>query len=503
MTEDLSVVLVSNRGPISFVENSSGPARRDARANGDEGFDTKRGAGGLAGALDPVARRLGDRAVWIAAATSETDRKALAAGAADGLEEQLGYPLYLMDIEPDVYSKYYDVVSNRMLWFANHCLWDEVDVKEFDHGELEAWSSAYEPVNVRFAQTAAEVADPEAFVLFQDYHLATSPGHLRRMRPRQTIFHFTHSSFCGPAGLARLPEQIARAVVEGMLGADLVGFHVPAWAHGFLDACEQIGAEVDRERGHVGHDGITSWVRTYPIPIDADQLRERASGEAARAWIKRFKESTNGPILVRADRMEPSKNVVRGFEAFGLFKEQHPDVAGDVTFIACLYPSRESMPEYRAYGERAVSAANAVNERWPGSIRLFVEDDFDRTLAALSLYDVLLVNPIMDGMNLVAKEGPALNQRNGAVVLSRGAGAFDELGDDSITISDQADVQATADALHDAFTMGPDRKATLARRLKQKATARTPDDWINAQLDDLVALREKGAPAGSLRRARR
>jgi trehalose 6-phosphate synthase len=490
VNEDLSVVLVSNRGPISFVEGASG-------------YETKRGAGGLAGAVDPVARRLGDNAVWIAAATSEADRKAVASGAADGVDSQLGYSFYLLDIDPEIYSKYYDVVSNRMLWFANHCLWDEVDVKPFDDQELDAWTSAYEPVNRRFAEVAAEVADRDAFVLFQDYHLATAPAHLRRLRPKQTIFHFTHSSFCGPRGLQRLPEQVASAVVQGMLGADLIGFHVPAWAHGFLSACEELGAEVDRARGHVDHDGVESWVRTYPIPIDAEELRSRLRGTAAREWVERFKQTAPGPILVRADRMEPSKNIVRGFEAFGLFKEQHPDVAADVRFIACLYPSRQSMPEYRDYAQRAVDAAAAVNERFPGSIELFAEDDFDRTLGALAVYDVLLVNPLMDGMNLVSKEGPALNERSGALVLSSGAGSFEELGEDSIAISDPGDVQATADALHAAFTIDSERRRALARRLKKKATERKPDDWINSQLDDLIAIRERGEPMSALKPPRR
>jgi trehalose 6-phosphate synthase len=484
--EDLSVVLVSNRGPVSFVESP-------------DGFETKRGAGGLAGALDPVARRLGANAVWIAAATSEIDRKALVSGAADGLESQLGYPFYLLDIDPDVYARYYDVVSNRMLWFANHCLWNEIDVKEFDERETNAWTEAYEPVNRHFAGVVAEVADPDALVLFQDYHLATAPGHLRKRRPDQTIFHFTHSSFCGPPGLARLPNEISHAVVEGMLGADLVGFHVPAWAHAFLLSCEDIGAQVDRALGRVVHDGRTSWVRAYPIPIDAEELRERAAGKAARTWSAHFRDESSGPILVRADRMEPSKNIIRGFEAFALFKEQHPEIAGDVRFIACLYPSRQSMAEYRDYASQSADAAAAVNDRWPGSVELFAEDDFDRTLGALSIYDVLLVNPLMDGMNLVAKEGPALNQRGGALVLSKGAGAFDELGDEAIAIDDPNDVQATADALHAAFTMDRERRSALARRMKKKVTEHKPGDWITSQLEDLEAIRDTGQPLSRLK----
>ena len=482
MRDDTTIVLVSNRGPVSFVETS-------------DGFDTKRGAGGLAGALDPVARRLGDRAVWVAATNSAADRKAVAAGAADGLAEQLGYAVYLLDVDPDTYARYYDVVSNRMLWFANHCLWDELNVKTFGDEELSAWEDAYQPVNRRFAAAVAEVAGRSGLVLFQDYHLSTAPAELRRMRPDQTIFHFTHSSFCGPEdGLERVPRPIPQSVIEGLMGADLVGFHVAAWVHNFLDCCERIGAEVDRANGLVRHEGIDTWVREYPIPIDPSDLRERAAGPAATAWAKLFRSGAPGPLVVRADRAEPSKNIVRGFEAFGLLLDRRPDLAGRARFAACIYPSRQSMPEYRRYTEQIEASAAAVNARHPGAVDLYMKDDFDRTLGAYLVYDVLLVNPIMDGMNLVSKEGSCLNENDGVLVLSRGAGSFEELGDQAVPIEDQMDVASTAEALARAIDMSPDERHVRAEKLRALSTARKPEDWINSQLDDLVAIQAGDEP---------
>lgn len=479
MTDDLSVVLASNRGPVSFVETN-------------EGFEIRRGAGGLAGALDPVARRLGADAVWIAAGTSEADRAALHAGAADGLATQLGYPVYLLDIDEDTYARYYDEVSNRMLWFAHHCLWDELDVPPFGEKEVAAWHEAYIPVNERFAAAILETADPESVVLLQDYHLSVAPGLLRQARPRQQILHFTHSPFCA-AGLERLPESMATGVVEGLLGADLVGFQTRAWAEEFLTACEMGGHPVNREEGRVDRDGRTTWVRSYPISIDADGLRERAGGAAAQSWLDRFSASAEN-LIVRADRTEPSKNILRGFEAFGALLDRREDLRGNTRFVACLYPSRQSMSEYRSYTELIERTVAEINSRHPRSIDLYMRDDFDRTLGALRIYDVLLVNSIMDGMNLVSKEGSVINERAGVIVLSTRAGSYEELGDQVIDIADPLDVKETAAAMERALALPISERVSRAKELRARVEARSPEDWIGTQLDDLVALREKGEP---------
>lgn len=478
--DDLKIALVSNRGPVSFAAQ-------------EEGFEIKGPAGGVAPTLHRVASQLHDRAVWFAAAISDDDRKAVASGEMGRVRDELGYRVDLIDFEPETYRRYYDVVSNRMLWFANHCLWDELNVKTFGRDEIAAWDEAYEPVNRRFAEHVAELGDPSWLVMFQDYHFALAPKILRELSPEQTIFHFTHSSFCGPLGMDRLPDPLARRVIEGMLGADLVGFHVRDWVQGFFASCREIGADVDEGRGLVTYRGRRSWVREYPIPIDADDLRQRSQDPRVIEWKKRFLRDLEGALVVRADRIEPSKNIVRGFQAFGEVLDRRKDLRR-TKFVACLYPSRQTMPEYQRYAAEVQEAADRVNRRHPGAILVYNKDDFDRTLGAYRVYDVLLVNSVMDGMNLVAKEGPALNERNGALVLSPSVGAFEELGANAIRIEAPLEVPSTALVIEQALDLVPEEREKRARALREQVDSRTPEDWIEEQLADMRAVRDGDAP---------
>jgi trehalose 6-phosphate synthase len=484
MQEDISVVLASNRGPFSFIRTEAG-------------LKTKGAAGGASPALDAVARRLGERAFWVATAISDADREAVETGRAQQLSAELGYGFRLLTFDADTYAAYYNEVSNRMLWYANHCLWNEVGITS-DDLLPHAFEEAYEPVNRAFAQEVADHVTQGALVLFQDYHLATAPGHLRHLRPDAAISHFTHSSFCGPKGMDPLHEPARTDVIEGMLGADLVGFHVAPWVDGFLRCCELVGATVDRDSGAVDHEGRRTWVRAYPIPIDTHDLGARARGPVATDWAKRFRNwAGDRCLIIRADRAEPSKNIARGFEAFGLLLDQRADLRDRVRFAACVYPSRQEVEEYRDYVQRITAAADAVTARHPGTIELYMNDDFDRTLGAYREYDVLLVNPLMDGMNLVAKEGPVLNERDGVLVLSQGAGAYAQLGEHAVAITDPTDLQETVAALSRAIEMDTDERARRAKSLAEIASASRPDHWIEAQIDDLTDIAAGKEPASA------
>jgi trehalose 6-phosphate synthase len=394
------------------------------------------------------------------------------------------------------YANYYEAVSNRLLWVANHGLWDELGDGQSRGDEIAAWLHGYERVNADVAEAVASAAAEDDVVTFQDYHLATAPAHLRALRRHQAIAHFTHTPFASPASLAHLPPQVAEELIRGMAGADLIGFHTADWCEAFLDCCERYGIETDRGSGTLNCHGRSAWVRAYPLPIDVEVVRERAFAAPAEEWARRFAGLRSGPLVVRVDRVDPAKNVVRGFEAFRMVLDRRPDLRS-ARFVACLYGTRQSMPEYRRYAEWIREAAAEVNTSHPEAIVLFMEESYDRALGALRNYDVLIVNPVADGMNLVAKEGPAVNEHAGALVLSRGAGAFAELGDGAVAIGDPHSVEETADALERALDMPPTERERNAALLRATVEGLTPADWFAAQLEDLreiVANRPPTAP---------
>jgi trehalose 6-phosphate synthase len=384
-----------------------------------------------------------------------------------------------------------------MLWFANHCLFDELEIPPFGDEVLDSWRNSYQMVNRRFAEDADGVAEAETLVLFQDYHLTTAPAMLRQKRPRQPILHFTHSSFCGPEGLSHLPREVHESTIAGLLGADLIGFHVHQWVDGFLSACEQLGYDVNRDEAAVDVGGRRAWARAYPIPVAAGELRKRATRKKVQRWADRFRSETDGLLLVRADRAEPSKNIVRGFEAFEALLDRREDLREKVRFVACLYPSRENMREYQDYSLRIERAVARVNDKYPNHVGMFMQDDFERTLGALLVYDVLMVNPLMDGMNLVAKEGPAINQAGGALVLSSKAGAHEDLGSIACTIQDPYDVAESARVLERAIDLDATERASQAEALRRAVEARKPEDWIESQIEDLLLINDGQYPATS------
>jgi trehalose 6-phosphate synthase len=454
-------IVVSNRGPYRFV------------ARPDGGFDARPGSGGVASALGPLltAGAAGPGAAWIAAAIADDDRAAVRAGAVPDTD----IALTMLDFDPAEFRRYYDVVSNGTLWFLHHGLFDLPRRPRFDHHFREAWDS-YVSVSQAFADAAAEAAGDGDVVLVQDYQLALVPGMLANARPDLRIVHFTHTAFCGPNSIRVLPTATAVALCSSMASVPC-GFHAARWARAYEASVREIlGSACDLAPTFVA-----------PLGPDADELAEVAATPEAAAARRELEELVGDrTMLLRVDRVEPSKNIVRGFGAYDLMLEQHPEWRERVVFVARANPSRESLPEYIGYRNEMEQAVARVNERWATGdwqpVVLDTSDDFAKTVAALTRYDVLLVNPVKDGLNLVAKEGPILNQNDGVLCLSPDAGAWDELGEAAVE-AHPYDLEHAANALHTALSMPAAERKARAARLRELAGARTPKDWLADQLD--------------------
>lgn len=468
-----SVLVASNRGPVSFTVSDDGV------------LTMKRGGGGLVSGLSGVAKDNG--VLWVCAALSDADRDAVRL-APGGRLDQAGYDtgaLRMLDIAPATFHRAYNAVANSTLWFVNHLLYDIPNAPCFGTRFRREWES-YRDYNGAFARALAEEAGHQARVLVQDYHLTLTPAMLRAERPDLRVAHFSHTPWAPPEYFSLLPDEVTREVLEGVLGADHAGFLTWRWAEAFMDCCEALlKAYVDRGSRTVTYEGRTTRVGVHALGVDGEALRARACEpdvESHMAAIRR--EVGERRLIVRIDRTELSKNIVRGLMAYQEFLAAHPEWHGRVTHLAFAYPSRHDLPEYREYTAAVQRCAQEIENQYAtedwNPLILNVNDDYPRSLAAYRLADVLLVNPIRDGMNLVAKEGPILSPAC-ALVLSREAGAAAELGSDALLVNPY-DVTETADALHEALTMPHEERVRRGANLKAAATALPPQKWLADQL---------------------
>jgi trehalose 6-phosphate synthase len=386
-----------------------------------------------------------------------------------------------------------------MLWFIQHYLWDLSNAPDVRRNEVEAFEYGYNVVNEDLATAVIEEieGEDEPVVMVHDYHLYTLPALVRRARPDAFLHHFVHIPWTQSDAWRVLPGRIREELYHGLLANDIIGFHTSSYRRNFLQCCRDLmGLEVDFDEGIVQFEDREIWVRSYPLPIDAKALFGVAASEGVARHEEELLHRRRDHLILRVDRADLSKNVLRGFSSFDLFLEQHPEFRERVTFIAQLMPSRTDVPEYAEYLERIEALVAVVNHRhgtpdWM-PIQLKLRDDLEEAVAAYKHYDVLLVNAMFDGMNLVAKEGPMVNERDGVSILSENTGAHEELGDCALTVN-PFDIQALADSIHAALTMAPDERARRLRGLKEIVTARDPGDWIDEQLADVRAKAAQSA----------
>jgi trehalose 6-phosphate synthase len=484
---DVPLVLVSNRGPATF---------RDGEA--------KRGGGGLVTALQGLVHHR--QAVWVASAMTDEDVEVSERHGGRSFDVEVDgdtYRIRLVASDPQAYDRFYNVVANPMLWFIQHYLWDLSNAPDIRRSEVDAYEHGYRAVNQDLARAVLdEVKDhEEAVVMLHDYHLYTAPKDIRRERPDLFLHHFVHIPWTQPDAWRVLPADMREDLYEGILSNDIIAFHTRSYRRNFLLCCRDLfDLEVDEESGVVKFDGRDVWVRSYPLPISAETFHRTAQRPAVHRYEREILRRRREHLILRVDRADLSKNVLRGFTAFDLFLEQHPEFHEQVTFIAHLIPSRQDVPEYAEYLERIEALVAVVNHRHGTTdwmpIELRLRENLEEAIAAYKHYDLLMVNAMFDGMNLIAKEGPLVNERNGVSLLSENTGAHEELAEFALSVN-PFDVQEQADAIHRALTMSAEERSWRAQGLKRIVTSRDPGDWVDAQIADIEAKRKGEAPVGS------
>jgi trehalose 6-phosphate synthase len=479
------IIVAANRAPVVFERGPEGE------------LQYSRGAGGLVTALSALAQYL--PATWIACARTEADAEWRHGNIelANGHEIQVQF----IDPTPEAYNGYYNVIANPLLWFLQHSMWDLPRYPVINKKTWDAWHHGYQVVNRLFAEAIVNISqqsERRPLVMLQDYHLYLVGHYVREMLPRKkrpTLMHFTHIPWPGPEYWRILPPAMRQGILDGMCQMDVLGFQTKDDSLNFIRSIQtylpRASARFKRQR--IWYRNHATHVRDFPISIDVEGLRQLASSETVYGYHEEITQATNAcQLIVRVDRIDPSKNILRGFQAFEEMLELHPEHRGQVQFLAILVPSRLDVTEYQDVLDELMAAVGRVNANFGDRdwepIRLMINENYPRAVAALQCYDVLLVNSIADGMNLVAKEGPVINQRDGVLILSERTGARQQLGPGALVIA-PCDVYATAEAMHQALTMPDEQKHENAKLLRWIIEREDITMWLLDQLQAVLELR--------------
>lgn len=479
------LILATNRGP---VEHQIAPDGR---------IDARRGSGGVVTALSSLAQMV--EFTWIASAIGEGDRRVTENNQGARLRSPLpSHKIYLRFVVTPrrIYHKYYNVFCNPLLWFLQHYMWNSPYNPNLDANVHDAWHDGYVEVNKAFAQ--AVIAEAQEFsslpiVMVHDYHLYLTPEFIREELPESIIHHFTHIPWPAPRYWQLLPSQFIRSVCKGLCAANIVGFQTRHDVRNFLDTCEEFlpESEIDFHDSAVKCGSHTTLVRAYPISINVEEIQRIANSPRALDYERKLKPLCNESTIIRVDRAEPSKNVVRGFKAFKLLLSRYPDFQGRVNFLAFLVPSRTHIRQYQRYMDEIQEIIKDINltfgtDQWQ-PITTFIENNYTQAIAGMKLYDVMIVNSVIDGMNLVAKEGPVVNTRGGVLILSETTGAYNQLKDGALSVS-PADIEGTMQAMYQALTMSAEERERRSTIMAEMIGTEDITHWIYSQLEDIKAL---------------
>ncbi|MEC9289824.1 MAG: trehalose-6-phosphate synthase [Chloroflexota bacterium] len=479
------LILVSNRGPVEH------------QMSGDGWPEARRGSGSVVTAFNSLAQKF--EFTWVASAMGEGDRVVSENGQGPHIKSPLpGHEINLRYVVTPrrVYHKYYNILCNPLLWFLQHYMWNPPYNPNVDAAVHDAWESGYIPVNQAFANAViseAQALEQAPIVIGHDYHLYLMPEFVRKEVPEAVIQHFVHIPWPTPQYWHMIPDYIIRRICESLCTTDLLGFQTIGDVRCFLDTVEEFVPDVtvDRTNHTVARNGRTTSVKVYPISINVEEVQRIANTPRALDYENRLSADTGDVTIVRIDRAEPNKNIVRGFRAYELMLTRYPELKGKVKFLAFLVPSRTHIRQYQRYMDEIQQVIQQINNNhgtddWQPIVP-FIENNYTQAIAGMKLYDVLLVNTIIEGMNLVAKEGPVVNNRDGVLVLSHSSGVYQQLSDGAISVS-PTDIEGTMEALHQAITMSAEDRKARAARMLNSVCREDINHWLYQQMNDISGI---------------
>ena len=468
------VIVLANRAPFSCHVNS------------DRRLTIRRSSGGVVTALEPLVESWSG--TWVAQSTGSGD--SLIADHRGGVSMPPRDPRYRLRyvwLTESEQQGYYCGFANEGLWPLCH----EVDVRPvFRASDFDLYRRA----NLRFAEAVVDEArGHEPVVLVQDYHFALAPKILRHRLPFSTIVAFWHIPWPAPETMVECAWS--RELIEGLLGSHIVGFQTPRDCENFLASAACLpGAEIDRQEGRVRYRGRSTAVRAYPVGIDWTNRAVRevpAADVCRRHWCRRLGLPLDTKLIVGVDRLDYTKGIPQKLAAFERLVETHPEIGIRCAFVQVAEPSRSSLPAYQAERASVLKAAARVNDRLTERHRpVHLIESHHEAPDVYRLYraaDVCYVGSLRDGMNLVAKEFVcARNDERGVLVLSRFAGAAQQLSD-ALTIDPYA-VEQSANVLARALTMSSDEQADRMRKLRANVAGFDARWWMRQLVGDALAV---------------
>ncbi len=482
--EDKEIIVASNRGPVVFKKDKTGQ------------IALIRGAGGIVGSMIPFLKRTHGK--WVSSAIGECDHY-MNTKYNSKVPIPLENPEYYVEFiksEENIYNGFNGKFANPLLWFIHHSMWNPPYSPCADEDLHQAWDS-YKYVNSMFAEAIGQdiySSEKTPIVMLQDYHLYLTPKIIRKQHPDVLMSQFVHIPFPPPEIFQQLPNHMQIEILDSVLTNDVLGFHIQRYMNNFLQTIKLIlpNASVDEINGNILYNGHVCHVRTYPISVDTKTLQIQAQNPKVIAMEAEVNEIVGDcKLIYRTDRADLSKNIIRGFQAYDIFLEKYPEWREKVKFVATLMPSRQDIKIYQEYTDKIKDIVKVINAKYATPnwqpIKYICRGDYDLVIALLKRYDVLMVNPILDGMNIVAKEGSVLNENNGTLVLSTGAGCYEELKDGSICIN-PFDLRQTAESIDMALLVDETTKSQMLEKNREIIKSNDLNKWVSDQLNDIESV---------------